>query len=64
MSSTRFLKSRAVMVLFGYKNRSSFHQWVKSSGVPHVRLNQRRIVFEEAQLSDWVTKHSVGAHTR
>jgi predicted DNA-binding transcriptional regulator AlpA len=62
--SKRYLKSSAVMKLFGYKNRSSFHAWVKQAAVPHVRLNPRRFVFDEQQLSDWIAKNTVGVNAK
>lgn len=53
-----FLKSDAVMQLLGYRNRSSFWEFVRRSGVPHVRLNPRRIIFEERALNDWLSRRS------
>lgn len=58
LAERRFLPSAAVMALFGYKNRSSFHHWVKSSSVPHIQLNERRFVFDEQQLNDWLASRS------
>ncbi len=52
------LKSSEVMMRFGYRNRTSFHAWVKSQAVPHIRINSRRIMFSEAALSDWLAAHS------
>lgn len=55
----RFLKSGAVMDLLGYQDRASFWDFVRRSGVPHVRLNARRILFEEQALSDWIRRRRV-----
>lgn len=55
----RFLKSGVVMELLGYQNRASFWDFVRRSGVPHVRLNARRILFEEQALLDWIRRRSV-----
>lgn len=55
----RFLKSGAVMELLGYQDRASFWDFVRRSGVPHVRLNARRILFEEQALLDWLRRRSV-----
>jgi|GEM_PF-6375002 len=48
--------------LLGYKGKSSsaFWQFVHSSGVPHLRVNRRKIMFSEAAVYDWLTKRSDG----
>lgn len=50
-----------VMARYGYKARSSFWQFVHAKGVPHLRLNARKIVFAPAALAAWETKRTVGA---
>ena len=55
----RFLKSGVVMELLGYQDRASFWDFVRRSGMPHVRLNARRILFEEQALLDWIRRRSV-----
>ena len=54
----RLLKSSVVMALLGYQNRSSFWEFVRRDGVPHIRLNRRRIMFEEQSLTDWLARRS------
>ena len=54
----RFLKSSAVMATFGYRNRAAFWEFVRRNGVPHIRFNLRRIMFEEQALSDWLNRRS------
>ena len=54
----RYLRSTAVMALLGYRNRASFWEFVRRSGVPHVRLNARRIMFEEQALRAWLAHRS------
>lgn len=61
LSERRFLKSADVMALFGYRNRSTFHQFVKARSVPHIQLNPRRFVFDEQQLTDWLAARSNGS---
>jgi predicted DNA-binding transcriptional regulator AlpA len=56
LNGRRYLKSSAVMEMLGYKNRASFWDFVRRSGVPHVRLNQRRIMFDEIALADWLAR--------
>jgi len=48
--------------LLGYKGKSSsaFWQFVRSSGVPHIRINSRKIMFSELAVFDWLEKRSVG----
>jgi hypothetical protein len=60
LDGRRFATSSAVMGLFGYGSRAAFHQFVKASGVPCLRLNSRRFMFDEAQLQDWIAKRSTG----
>src|ERR1035438_4427330 len=40
-----YLTSSAVMALLGYKDRGVFWDFVHRGGVPHVRLNARKIMF-------------------
>ena len=63
-SDARYLKSDQVMTMLGYSNRSSFWQSVKRSGIPYVRVNARRCLFDQRQLSAWLLRRSVGAVDR
>lgn len=56
--SRSLLKSSDVMVLFGYRNRSAFWDFVRRDGVPHIRFNPRRIMFDEQALNDWLARRS------
>jgi hypothetical protein len=60
LAGRRFLPSSKVMAVLGYANRAAFHQFVRAAGVPHTRLNRRRIVFDEAALTDWLADRSTG----
>ena len=53
-----------VIARFGHRNRASFWQFVHRSGVPCVRLNARRIVFDGRQLNDGIKRRSKGARGR
>ena len=48
--------------LLGYtgKSSSAFWQFVRSAGVPHIRINSRKIMFSEIAVFDWLAKRSVG----
>lgn len=50
------------MALLGYRDRGSFWFFVRSQGVPHIVLNQRRIVFDRHALDAWLQRRSVGKH--
>lgn len=58
LTSRSYLKSSAVMAMFGYRNRAAFWDFVRRDGVPHIRFNPRRIMFEEQALSDWLSRRS------
>jgi hypothetical protein len=54
------LSSSDVMRRYGYRARSSFWQFVTRHGVPHVRLNARKVMFAPAALTAWEAKRTVG----
>jgi predicted DNA-binding transcriptional regulator AlpA len=54
------LKSSEVMKRFGFTSRPGFWAFIHRSGVPHIRLNARNIVFPRAALEAWEAKRSVG----
>lgn len=55
---TRLIKSGDVMAFFGYENRSSFWNFVRTKGIPHIQLNKRRIMFDPVALNNWIAKRS------
>jgi hypothetical protein len=57
------LSSGAVMARFGYKSRSSFWAFVTAKGVPHIKFNGRKIMFDPAALAEWEAKRTVGGRT-
>lgn len=64
LSEARFLRSDKVMQLLGYSDRSAFWQSVKRSGIPFVRINQRRCIFEESQIRAWLDRRTVGSRSQ
>ena len=50
------------MQRFGYSNKAAFWEFVHRDGVPHIRFNARRIMFEENALTDWISRRS--SHAR
>lgn len=59
MSDT-LLTPEQVMARYSYTARSSFWQFVHAKGVPHIRLNARKILFAPAALEAWEAKKTVG----
>lgn len=64
LNLSRYAKPQEVMQSLGYTDRGAFWNFVRRSGVPHVRLNQRRILFERTALDAWLSVRSVGGGTR
>ena len=62
LAATRLYSAHEIRSLFGYRSASAFWDFVKSSGLPHIRLNARRIVFDRAAVEDWLRQHAVGIH--
>ena len=48
------------MAVTGHRSRSAFWQFVHTSGVPHIRLNSKNIVFDQAALNCWLAARTVG----
>ncbi|MBW7893688.1 MAG: hypothetical protein H3C27_01140 [Opitutaceae bacterium] len=59
----RLLSIKQVAGLLGYTNRISGWRAVKKLGIPYVRINRRRIVFEEDEVQAWIKRRSVGNRT-
>lgn len=53
-----YVQSGAVMAAFGYTSRSAFWEFVRRSGIPHIRFNARKIMFDEVALKDWLDRRS------
>lgn len=53
-----YLTSKAVRAMFGYSCPASFWGWVHRNSVPCVRLSQRRIVFPQTALNDFIAARS------
>lgn len=58
----QFMSGTEVMALLGYRDRGSFWFFVRSRGVPHIVLNQRKIVFDRRALNAWLARRAVGKH--
>jgi predicted DNA-binding transcriptional regulator AlpA len=60
LSETRFLRSDEMMRILGYADRASFWVAIKASGLPHVKVSQRRALFEESVVREWLNSRTVG----
>ena len=60
LGGMRLLQSHEVKALLGYTDTGAFWAAVRAAGIPHIRINARRIVFEEATLKGWLTSRTVG----
>lgn len=60
LSGARFLSASEVMPMLGYSDRSAFWQACKSAGIPFIRINARRCVFEESSVRSWLDSRTVG----
>jgi len=61
-SQIGLLSAREVQRHFGYTNSTAFFAFVRRAGVPCVRLNPRRIMFEPKAVEAWLRKRAVGEH--
>ena len=60
LSDRRFLKSEIVRNMLGYSDAASFWSAVRKGGIPHIRINARRIMFDEAAVRAWLDSRTVG----
>ena len=44
--------------MLGYQTRAGFWTFVHRHGVPHVRLNARKVLFSRVALEDWLAHRS------
>ena len=56
----KLLKSSQVREALGYADNASFWKSVHANGVPHIRLNARHILFDEAAVVAWLASRTVG----
>lgn len=54
--------AKKVMAALGYRNRDAFWSFVKKSGLPRIRLNARRIVFDPRAVDAWLQRRAIGQH--
>lgn len=64
LGGAQFLTPKAVFALLGYSDPSTAWKAVKKAGVPYVRINARRIIFEESQVRAWLDRRTVGTRVK
>lgn len=57
---TRFLTAKQVMPVLGYTDVGAFWSAVRAAGIPFVRFNARKILFEEKAVEAWIASRTVG----
>jgi predicted DNA-binding transcriptional regulator AlpA len=60
LSDRRLLKSETVRKLLGYDDVASFWIAVRAAGIPHIKVNSRRFLFDEAAVQAWLESRTVG----
>ena|GEM_PF-1039995 len=60
LGGARFLTAKQVMPLLSYSDCSGFWQAVKGAGIPFIRINARRCLFEESAVRAWLDSRTVG----
>jgi predicted DNA-binding transcriptional regulator AlpA len=59
-SERTYLDSKTVAKKLGYANPDdAFWQFVRNQRVPHIPINQRKIIFDEALLEQWIDSRLV-----
>ena len=56
----RLRTTKEMMDYFGYSDADSFLDFVKRSGLPRIRLNSRRIMFDPIAVQAWVDRRTIG----
>lgn len=57
---TRFLTANQLMPILGYTDRGAFWSGVRAAGLPFVKFNERKILFEEKAVQAWLNSRRVG----
>lgn len=64
LSEVTLLKPEKVMRLLGYADRAAFWVAVKAAGIPFIRINPRRCLFDEATVQAWLRSRTVHKRAR
>jgi predicted DNA-binding transcriptional regulator AlpA len=56
----RFLSSKQVRKMLGYSDVAAFWATVRAQGIPHVRVNSRRFIFDRVAVNAWLESRMIG----
>lgn len=59
LAERKYLTGDKVMEILGYSDAASFYQMVRAQLVPHIKVNERRYLFEESELTAWLEQRRV-----
>lgn len=60
LAGVRFLKPDELFTLLGYRSRAEGWRAVKRAGVPFIRVNARKALFDEREVAAWLAARTVG----
>ncbi len=64
LNGAKFIAPKVVFALLGYSDVSGAWKAVRKAGVPFIRINPRRILFEESQVRAWLDRRTVGSRVK
>jgi predicted DNA-binding transcriptional regulator AlpA len=57
---SRLLTTKETMAYFSYKDPDAFLEFARRSGLPRIRMNSRRIMFDPAAVQAWIDRRTIG----
>ncbi len=60
ISEVRLRTTKEMMAYLGYTDADAFLEFAKKSGLPRIRLNARRIMFDPVAVQAWLDRRTVG----
>ena len=60
LTERRFLKTEEIKKLLGYRSTASLMQAARTEGIPFIRINQRRILWDEDAVTAWLDSSTIG----
>jgi predicted DNA-binding transcriptional regulator AlpA len=60
IEEVRLRTTKEMMAYFGYSDSEAFLEFAKKSGLPRIRLNARRTMFDPVAVQAWVDRRTIG----
>jgi predicted DNA-binding transcriptional regulator AlpA len=60
LSERKFLRTEKVRELLGYNDTAALMQAARAAGIPFVKINGRRILWDEDAVNAWLESRTVG----